>query len=171
MKKIALAAMLATGLMGADDFFGLSIGDAELTVKMNSTNADTHDTHYTATLGHYYGETGRISLSYTYVEHEGDVDKNDAWSLAYDFILPLGDDKVSLYAGPVAGYTEYKDTDMDLSDFHYGAQAGVILRLINTFEVEAGYRYLVETGSDTVSHVEIEAKDVKMWYVGGNVRF
>jgi opacity protein-like surface antigen len=90
-------------------------------------------------------------------------------------MLPLAEDKFSLYAGPVIGYTSYKesadDISLDLSGFHYGAQAGAILRIVENVEIEAGYRYLLETGSDTVTTVKIDADNIKMWYVGANIRF
>lgn len=72
MKKIALAAVLAAGLMGAENvpFIGVSVGNTELksTVNVTGYESKVDDTHYTATLGQYLGENGRVYLSYTYVE-------------------------------------------------------------------------------------------------------
>jgi hypothetical protein len=166
MKKIVLAAMLASGLMAAgnENYFGISIGNAELEA---NTGGTTDGGQITATLGHYYGDTGRISGSYTYIKRDQDVKNSDVLSFAYDFILPLADNKFGLYAGPVAGYTFYKDDIVDFSGFHYGAQAGAIVRIADKFELEAGYRYLIETGSD----LGVDLDSVKMWYVGANLRF
>lgn len=177
MKKIVLASLLVSGLMAAgnENYFGISAGNAELSGNVESTDFDVDGTHYTFTLGHYYGETGRISATYSYVKHDTGVDKSDALSVAYDFILPLAENKFSLYAGPVLGYTRYEETasgiSIDLSGFHYGAQAGAIARLSDNIELEAGYRFLFETGSDTVLGVNVDADNVKMWYVGANIRF
>lgn len=169
MKKIVLASLLVTGLMagGNQDYFGISAGNAELEASSSLGNASTDGGQFTATLGHYYGDNGRISASYSYIKREQDVKNSDLLSFAYDFILPLADNKFSLYAGPVAGYTFYKDYVVDFSGFHYGAQAGAIVRLVDNIEVEAGYRYLVETGSD----LGVDLDNVKMWYVGANIRF
>ncbi len=181
MKKIVLASLLATGLMAAgnENYFGISAGNAKMSFSASangiSTDGDTDGTQYTAVLGHYYGNTGRISAAYTYVNHDGDVDKSDAISFAYDFILPLAENKFSLYAGPVVGYTRYEEPGLDLSGFHYGAQAGALVQIMDNIELEAGYRYLFETGSDSIdilgTSVKVEADDVKMWYVGANIRF
>jgi len=50
-----------------------------------------------------------------------------------------------------------------LDGFHYGVQAGAIVRVIDKIELEAGYRYLEETGKDTFSGVTIKANNVQMW--------
>lgn len=178
MKKIIMVAVLATSLMAADnaDYFGVSAGNSELKVSIPGASAKDDGGHISATLGHYYEDTSRISASYTYIRHDDGVDKSDAFSLAYDFILPLAKNRFSIYAGPVIGYTRYEDNlGVDLSGFHYGAQAGVIVRLIENIEFEAGYRYLKENGSDTVNvlgtDVDIDADDIKMWYIGANLRF
>lgn len=177
MKKTVLATLLATSLMATsnENYFGISAGNAQLDVRINGTDFNTDGTHFTASLGHYYGDTSRISATYTYVDKAAGVDANDAFSLAYDFILPIYENMFSCYAGPVVGYTRYKEssggTSLDLSGIHYGAQAGVIVRVVDNVEIETGYRYLIETGKDTFPDVNIEADSVKVWYIGGNFRF
>jgi len=179
MKKIVLATLLASGLMAADNvsFIGASIGNAELKTKADAINYESKndDTHYTGTIGQYVGNNGRISLSYTYVEPVNNVKHSDGASLAFDFIVPVVENVFMLYAGPVVGYTRYEEEvagfKLDLSGLHYGAQAGVIARVMNNIEVEGGYRYLIETGSDTVLGVNVDADTLRMWYVGANFRF
>lgn len=179
MKKIALAALLAAGLMGADNvpFIGVSVGNAELksTVNVTGYESKVDDTHYTATLGQYLGENGRVALSYTYVEPTHNVKNSDGASLAFDFIIPMIDNAFFLYAGPVVGYTRFEEEaagiKLDLSGLHYGGQAGAIVRVMNNIEIEGGYRYLIETGSDTVLGVTVDADTLRMWYIGANLRF
>lgn len=180
MKKIVLAVLLAgCGLMGAENvsYIGASIGNAELKTSTGPSNFESKndDTHYTGTLGHYVGDNARISLSYTYVEPTGNVQHRDGVSLAYDFIIPVVENTLLLYVGPVIGYTRFEAEDaginLELSGLHYGAQAGAIVRIIQNIEIEGGYRYLVETGKDTVLGVDVSADDLRMWYVGVNFRF
>jgi hypothetical protein len=179
MKKIALAVMLAGGLMGADNvaFIGASVGNVELTSNVSAVGYESkvNDTHYTATLGQYVGTNGRISLSYTYVEPTGHVKHSDGASLAFDFMLPIIDNTFFLYAGPVVGYTRFEEEasgiKLDLSGLHYGGQAGAIFRVMNNIEAEGGYRYLIETGSDTLLGANVDADKLRMWYVGVNLRF
>jgi opacity protein-like surface antigen len=177
MKKIVWASLLATSLMATnnENFFGISTGNTQLGVKINGTDFNTDGTCFNVSLGHYYGDTSRIFATYSYVDKATGVDSNDAFSLAYDFLLPLNENKFLLYAGPVVGYTRYKEssdgTSLDLSSFHYGAQAGAIVRIINNIEIEAGYRYLQETGKDTFPDVNIELNNIKSCYIGANLRF
>ena len=181
MKKIVLVALLATGLMAAsnENYFGLSVGNAKMSGSSSASGVindwSTDGAQLTGTLGHYYGDSGRISAAYTYINHDAGVNKSDALSVAYDFILPLAENKFSLYAGPIVGYTRYEEADLDLSGYHYGAQAGAIVKIMDTIELEAGYRFLIETGSQKVIvlgvPVSVDADNVKMWYVGANLRF
>jgi opacity protein-like surface antigen len=179
MKKIALAVVLASGLMGADNvaFIGASVGNAELTSNVSAIGYESkvNDTHYTATLGQYVGTNGRLSLSYSYVKPTNNVKNSDSASLAFDFVLPIVDNVFLLYAGPVVGYTRFEQEvagiKLDLSGLHYGGQAGAIFRIMNNIEVEGGYRYLIETGSDTLLGLNVDADKLKIWYVGANLRF
>lgn len=180
MKKILLVALLAgSGLMGADNvaYIGVSVGNAELKTSVDIGNFESKhdDTHYTATLGQYIGDNGRVSLSYSYVEPTGNVQNSDAASLAFDFIIPVIDNTLLLYVGPVIGYTRFEEEaaglELNLSGMHYGGQAGAIVRIINNIEIEGGYRYLVETGEDTVLGVDVKADELRMWYAGVNFRF
>lgn len=179
MKKIVLATLLAGGLMASENvsFIGGSIGNAELktTVGTGDFESKNDDTHYTGTLGQYVGDNGRVSLSYTYVDPGENINHSDGISLAFDFIVPIVENVFSLYVGPVIGYTRFEaeaaGVELDLSGMHYGGQAGGIVRVVDNIEIEGGYRYLIETGSDSVLGVNVDADTLRMWYVGVNFRF
>lgn len=180
MKKILLVALLAgCGLMASDNvpYIGFSVGNAELktSVGMGDFESKHDDTHYTATLGQYIGDNGRVSISYTYVEPTGNVENSDSASLAFDFILPVIDDTLALYVGPVVGYTRLEEEasgmKLDLSGMHYGVQAGAIVHIIDNIEIDGGYRYLVEEGEDSILGVDMSADNLRMLYVGVNFRF
>ncbi len=181
MKKIVISVLLVTGLLAVDnqDYIGIAIGNAKLTAKTTVPDlfvrGDVDNTQYTATLGHYYDDTGRVHATFTYVNPSGSVDTESALSVGYDYLLPVTTNQFSLYAGPVIGYTWYKESagtlNLDVSDFHYGAQAGAIAKITNNFELEAGYRYLIETGNDAKSGVNLDAENLKIWYIGVNLHF
>jgi hypothetical protein len=179
MNKIILATILCSSLMGAENvpFIGVSVGNAELKSNVNLSGYESKldDTHYTATLGQYIDEFGRVSLSYTYVEPTHNVKNSDGASVAFDLILPMIDNAFFVYAGPVVGYSRFEEEaagiKLDLSGLHYGGQAGGIVRVMNNIEIEGGYRYLIETGSDTLLGVNVDADTLKMWYIGANFRF
>lgn len=180
MKRILLVALLAgCGLMASDNvpYIGFSVGNAELKTSVGTGDFESKhdDTHYTATLGQYIGENGRVSISYTYVDPTKNVQHSDNASLAFDFIVPVIKDTLSLYVGPVVGYTRFEQevagVNLDLSGMHYGVQAGAIVRIIDNIEIEGGYRYLIENGEDTILGVDVNADDLRMMYVGVNFRF
>ena len=169
MKKIVLSLLLATGLMAAEnsDYVGFTIGNTDYRLKGSSLLDNVDDTHYSFTLGHYY-ENSRVSATYSYVDGGSDnFDSNYAFSFAYDFILPIVEDTFSLYAGPVIGYSRIKDDNIDLSGIHYGGQAGAIVQIVENLELEAGYQFIMETGSDE----GVDADYGKKWYLGANIRF
>ncbi len=177
MKKIVLATLLASGLMAAgnQDYFGISAGKlkSSSSAQLNPGYVlveDTDHNAYNLTLGHYYGENGRISATYIYT-NVPNTKNSDAITLGYDFILPL-DKTFSVYAGPSVGYTRVKyDAGDSLSGIHYGAQAGGIVKIAKSIELEAGYKYLFETGSYTNIGGKIELDNIGLWYIGGNIRF
>ncbi len=177
MKKIALCLLLVSGLMAAEnkDYIGFAAGNTDTRVESSTLGAKTRenfdDMHYSLKLGHYY-ENSRVSGAYTYVDGGNDnFNSNYSFSLAYDFILPIIKDQLSLYTGPVVGYTHLKEDEINLSGVHYGGQAGLIVRVIDNIELEAGYKFVKETGNDKVANVDIESEYTKTWYVGANIRF
>lgn len=176
MKKIVLASLLATGLMAAgnENYFGISAGEAKSSLKASagvySATADDTETAYNFTLGHYYGDKGRVSATYSHIDYGGDIDKSDALSVSYDFMLPVAGG-LSLYAGPSIGYVWYEDSVIDLSGMMYGAQGGVNFRVTDAIELDAGYRYMVTRGDADYLGVKVELEDVKAWYVGAIFRF
>jgi len=157
MKKMALIVLLFSGLMAQEneDYVHLSAGNAQIKATSSaagiSSDVKTDGTQGTLSLGHYYENKARVYASYTYINHDTGVDSSDTFSLGYDFILPVDKKLFSLYAGPVLGYTRYIEPEIDLSGFHYGAQAGALVRIADNIEIDGGYRYLFETGKDDVS--------------------
>lgn len=172
MKKIVLTILFTTALMAANNanYFGIYAGKASSS--FNNSNNSTNlkkKTQVTVSLGHYYGNSGRISAQYTYIKHIVNTDSSNIFSLAYDFILPLPvlTNRFSLYAGPSIGYTVLSINGQSFNGFDYGPEAGMIVHVIKKVEIEAGYRYLYETGSNS----GINFNNIKMWYVGTNIRF
>jgi len=186
MKKTLFTSLLLSTILFAEqnsDYIGLSIGNAQINGKVSagtiSQTVNSDDTHYSFAMGHYYGKKGRIYASFNFVPPKDSVDVSNAFSFGYDFLLPIGESNFSLFAGPVLGYTWYEssapDISIDLSGFHYGAQAGAIAHVSDTIDVEAGYRYLLQTATEKmiINNValEIESQNLKLWYIGVNFRF
>lgn len=168
MKKILTMALVVSSLCAANnsEYIGLGVGSSEFTVDTVNTITNS-GVHGTIVLGKNYGDYGRFYASGTYINSSDSVDTVGVYSLAYDFIFPVADDIFSLYVGPVAGYTTYKEQSIDLSGAHYGAETGVTVDLDETFELELGYRYLVENGKEGV----VSAKSMQQIYFQVNIYF
>ena len=168
MKKLLTMALVVSSLSAADNsqYIGLGVGNSEFTVDAVNTITNS-GIHGTIALGEKYGDYGRFYASSTYVNSSDTVDTVGVYSLAYDFMFPVVDDMLSLYTGPVAGYTIYSEQNLDLSGFHYGAEVGATVDLDETFEVELGYRYLVENAKEGV----VSAKSMQQVYFQVNIFF
>jgi len=166
MKKIVLAALVASGAMAAgnSDYAAISIGEATSAVTSGGQTVNDSKTAYSIALGHYYGDKGRVAGTYSHIDYTGI--NSDSLSLSYDFMLPVAS-SVSVFAGPSAGYMWLED----LSGLIYGGEAGAVYRINDAIEVEAGYRLMLGTGSYTVGTNKVVLDDVSGWYVGANFRF
>ncbi len=178
MKKVALIGLLSAGVMAADhyDYAGIHFGELKSEFSAHSGSGTAHgdmkDSAYSLALGHYYGEQGRVSAMFTYADAEDYVDRSHVLSVSYDFLLPLVERSLAVFAGPSVGYTWLELEDgSDFNGIHYGGQAGVIIRLPNGVDLEGGYRYLVESGEMSDGGGKIELDNTSMWYIGANIRF
>jgi len=168
MKKLLTIALVVSSLSATDnsEYIGLGVGSSEFTVDAVNTITNS-GMHGTVVLGKNYGDYGRFYASGTYINSADSVDTSGVYSLAYDFMFPVADDMFSLYVGPVAGYTTYTEKSIDLSGLHYGAEVGATFDLDKKFELELGYRYLVENGKDGV----VSAKSMQQIYFQVNIYF
>ena len=168
MKKLLTMALVVGSLSAANnsEYIGLGVGSSEFTVDAVNTITNS-GMHGTIVLGKNYGDYGRFYASGTYINSSDSVDTAGVYSLTYDFMFPVIDDVFSLYTGPVAGYTTYSEKTIDLSGTHYGAEVGATVDLDETFELELGYRYLVENGEEGV----VSAKSMQQIYFQVNIFF
>jgi len=149
MKRFVFLALLSASLCAAEnnDYVGIGIGNSRLTVDNSSKKVTDDGASGTFILGHKYSDYGRLYASGTYVNSSDTFNNSSLFSLAYDFIFPIVENTFSLYAGPTVGYTMFKEESIDLSGFHYGAEAGAIVEISKKIELETGIRYLKERGS------------------------
>lgn len=149
MKKIVLVLLVAVSLFASNkkDYVGIGTGYSDFT----DNNLSAHGVNASFALGHRNGKYGRILVNGTYI---GGTTSNDSSmnvfsaSLAYDFMFPIIDDTLDLFAGPLVGYTSYKDDLFSVNGVNYGLEAGATYAFSSTFELEAGGRYINETASD-----------------------
>lgn len=167
MKKVLLLVLGFIALIASDStpYIGVGIGQSSFSID-GIADSDSTGTSGTLILGAKYAEYSRFYVMGTYIDRESSVDNAEVYSAAYDLMLPLHD-RFSLYLGPVAGYTVYKTDFVDLSGFHYGAEVGGTFKIVNNVEIEAGARYLEETGSQN----GLDADNVEMFYFQLNYFF
>jgi len=137
MKKIVLLLVMALNLFAYDDYIGVGLGYSQFDV----SPAKSDGMSATLDFGHKYGDYGRIHVNGTYVYNKSSITEG-SFSGAYDFVIPVVDDVVELYVGPLVGYTSYASSDLTASGAHYGAEAGVLFELSQNIELELGYNFL-----------------------------
>lgn len=180
MKKIALAVLLASGLMAADDgaYVGFDIGSTRFDIKASAAgiSAEESDNGGSQTLkaGYYFNKNSRAFISYQNIN----VDGGSAYdvSLGYDYLFGSSDFKP--FVGGFVGYGSTEDdelSELDISGAVYGAQVGLNYAINDNFSVEAGYRYMKSNMEDTVSisgvDVKLEIDPISNWFIGANYKF
>ncbi|QOY54310.1 porin family protein [Candidatus Sulfurimonas marisnigri] len=180
MKKIALAVLLASGLMAADSgvYIGADIGNTAFDMKASAlgVSAEEKDDGGSQTLkvGYYLDKNSRACISYQNIN----VDGGDAYhfGIGYDYLI--GDNDIKPFVGGYVGYGSAEVdvySELDISGVVFGAQAGVNYAINDNFSVEAGYRYIKSNMEDTINiigvDVKLEVDPIKNWFVGVNYKF
>ncbi len=152
MKKLVLFLFLISSVFatqsGSYMGFGIGYGSLKVDDTLNK-NRDSDGIVGSFALGHTYGEYGRIYVVGMYRGGSHGYENAGSVSLAYDFLVPVVDDNtLSVYLGPVAGYTGYNSNGLDLSGAHYGLEGGFIYTIDDDSEIEMGVRGLREKGSE-----------------------
>lgn len=169
MKKIVFLAVISASLCASQnsDYVGVGVGQSWLKIDNSVKKVTNSGLSGTFVLGHKYGDYGRFYASGTYISSSENVDNSALFSVVYDFMLPVVDNVFSLYAGPNVGYTMYTEGNVDLSGVHYGAEVGAVVDITKRVELEAGYRYLKETGTDG----SMQATSLQSAYFQLNISF
>lgn len=180
MKKIALAVLLASGLMAADNgvYVGLDIGKTDYSMEASaqgiSEDTSVDFTSYTFKTGYYLDANNRVYASYQYI----DIDETDAgiYSVGYDYLIGATN-ATKPFIGAFVGYGTIEDNEMgmDLSGAVFGAQIGVKIALNDNFSLETGFRYMKTNMDDSMNiygvDVDLEVDDVKNLFFGMNYKF
>lgn len=178
MKKIALAVLLASGLMAADSgiYVGVDVGSTEFDMEASAlgTSASSSDDGGSQTLkvGYYFDANNRAAISYQNIN----IDDGDAatFSIGYDYLYGTND--IKPFIGAIVGYGTAEDsTDIDISGLIFGGQVGVNYAFNENFSAELGYRYMKSNMDDTVRvtgiDVKLEIDEISNWFFGVNYKF
>lgn len=182
MKKIAILAFIATGLMAGDSglYIGMDIGD----VKVNSTvtsggntfKGDVSDPAYTFKGGYYFNENNRVYAFYQYVNPEATDASFAQYGAGYDYLI--GDNALKPFIGVFAGWVDSKVSNsldhFDISGNLIGVQVGLNYAINANLSVEGGYRYFDYSNADgleSIDNVNVEADSAQNWFAGLNYKF
>ncbi|MDK9693674.1 MAG: porin family protein [Sulfurimonas sp.] len=180
MKKIALAILLASGLIAADNgyYIGIDIGNTKFDMKASTSGVSAEESDdggsFTLKWGEYFDKNSRAVICY----HNINVDdgRTHYVSIGYDYLI--GNYDLKPFIGGFVGYGSAEADDLpelDIAGAVYGTQAGVNYTINANFSVEAGYRYMMSNMQDTITvggvTVKIEIDPISNWFVGVNYKF
>lgn len=179
MKKVALAALLASGLMAADNgvYVGIDIGNTEVemdtTVNGSSSTVKDDGGSQTYKIGYYLNQNNRMSAFYQHVNVDGG--SSSSYGLGYDYLI--GNNAFKPFVGILVGHGSLKvdGTTVDITGMLYGVQAGLDYAFNENFSAEAGYSYMKSNMEDSISGpggiATFEIDPIKNWFVGVNYKF
>jgi opacity protein-like surface antigen len=189
MKKIALAVLLASGLMATDSGFyvGADVGntamDGDIIMYIpdysynDSTTIEDDGGSQTLKVGYYFDKNNRASAFFQNVNVDGGDSRT--FGVGYDYLI--GDNNFKPFIGLIvgSGNMESDDGSVSITGVVYGAQLGLNYAFNENFSAEIGYRYLKSNMEDSISGEidgtayteEVTIDTVKNWFVGVNYKF
>jgi len=180
MKKIALAVLLASGLIATDsgNYIGVDAGNTDFDYKAYtngySYEDDSDGRSVTLKLGYYYDKNSRVYISYQDI----DVENGDAYQIGIGYDYLIGTHGLKPFIGGFVGYGSAEidiAPSAEITGIIFGAQAGVNYTVNANFSVEAGYRYMKSNMEDTITvdgdDVKGEVDPISNWFVGVNYKF
>lgn len=180
MKKMAIAVLLASGLMAADsgNYIGFDLGSTKFDMKASAAGVSAEESDdggsQTLKVGYYFDKNSRTFMSYQNIN----VDGGDAYyyGIGYDYLI--GDNDIKPFVGGFVGYGSSEVDaypDLDMAGVVFGAQVGVNYAVNENFSVEAGYRYMKSNMEDTITIAGVDVKSeidpITNWFVGVNYKF
>ncbi|MCF6309552.1 MAG: porin family protein [Sulfurimonas sp.] len=179
MKKIALAVLLATGLMAADSgvYVGVDLGNTKFDIEASAAGVTAGDSDsggsQTLKVGYYFDANSRTSVYYQNINVDGGDAAN--YGIGYDYLI--GSSAIKPFVGGIIGYGTATDDSInaDISGLTFGGQVGVNYAFNENFSAEAGYRYMKSNMDDTVTvsgvDVKLEIDPISNWFIGVNYKF
>jgi hypothetical protein len=95
----------------------------------------------------------RASFVFNYYD-DADADQNVEKGLAMIdyFFISNPDATIRPYVGANIGAVNYESTDVEITDFVYGGQAGIVIKAGNSLDVDFSYRYSI-SGAEELNDI------------------
>jgi hypothetical protein len=158
------------------DYVTLSGGQSNIETYTTLTGASaskgkTDGGEVTLTLGHKYEDSARFSASFQLLNKSDSVKSAGTFTMAYDALFPISTSGLTLFVGPLLGYTQYETSLNNLNGLHYGAEAGALFEFADCWAVELGYKYFKESASEQGSLAKVEFDNMQTFYFGASYYF
>ncbi|MFT7880721.1 MAG: hypothetical protein ABXS91_10045 [Sulfurimonas sp.] len=164
VKKIAVAlsCMVFGSTLNAADvsegkkFIGLEAGMAKIQADtLAGPDHEGDDVEFGFRLG-AQNDTWRTMLVFDYFDSSDDDQNYEKGLVQFDYYLFNNESETFSFRpfiGLNVGYMNYESTYIDENGFLYGGQAGVIVGITESVDLDVMYRYSF-TGADQTDHVE-----------------
>lgn len=172
MKKkilsLLMGAVLGTSLYAGNysegkKFIGLEVGSAQIqgAVYLDPADLMTYDPLYEGsdiTYGLRFGAQNdkyRTMLLFNYYDNVEEDQNLQMGLITIDYFV-LSQDAASVTVKPFiglnGGYMRYQSTWVDVADFVYGGQAGIVASVGEKIDIDLSYRYSLSFSSDNMDH-------------------
>lgn len=160
MKKIAIvlfSTLLGTSLYagkydtGTKGFLGLEVGAG--TVDGDRLGGLKHESDVNAVYGLRFGaqsDEWRATFAFNIFDSSDDDQSVEKALLMVDYFFSGSDSAIRPFVGANVGWFNYESTQVDVSDFLYGGQAGVVYGVSDSIDLDLSYRYSL-SASDQVN--------------------
>lgn len=135
-------------------FIGLSVGAATVEgERLNDFNHEGSGSEFGLRFGAQSNEW-RATFAFNYFDSEEDDQNVEKGMLMVDYFFMTNSSDIDIrpFIGANVGMINYESTGVDVTDFIYGGQAGVILGLGENIDLDLSYRYSL-AGSDQVNNM------------------
>ncbi len=160
VKKIAIAllcmslgsSLYARDISESEKFLGLEVAQTELQAdRFGEPDYDGDAVEFGFRIGAQTDEW-RTMFVFDYYDSSDDDQNVEKGYLMVDYFFLKDENKFRPFIGVNVGYMNYESTLVEESGFLYGAQAGFVVNVMETIDLDLSYRYLL-SNADALDHM------------------
>ncbi len=164
VKKIAIAllctalgsSLYARDISQSEKFLGLEVAQTELQAdRFDAPDYDGDAVEFGFRIG-AQTNTWRTMFVFDYYDSSDDDQNVEKGYLMADYFFLQdqleGQNRFRPFIGLNVGYMNYESTDVEENGFLYGAQAGFVINVMETIDLDLSYRYSL-SNADALDHM------------------
>jgi len=135
-------------------FIGLEVGAATVDgQRLNDKSHEGSGVEYGLRFG-AQSEDWRATFTFDYFDSSGDDQNVEKGLMLIDYFFIKNDSELNIrpFIGANVGLINYESTGVDATDFIYGGQAGVVVGVGESVDLDLSYRYSL-SGSEKVNNL------------------